>query len=827
MDTLIQDLRYTVRTLAHMRGAAAIAVLTLALGVGATTTVFSIVYAALLRPLPFADPDRLVLLSVTRTSQREGLQKMRWSYPEITALGSTLASLEEVASYTQSRVNLTSNGDPEQIFGEVITPSYLRLLRVSLQAGRNFVPEETTVPGAHPVAIISARLWQRRFGSDPAIIGQSIGINRVPLTIVGVLPAAFTGLSGRAEFWIPPTMAPRLTYADYLTTPQHFVNLIGRPRPGVSIEHAAAELETIGPRVVVAERSREDGTGTWSATLGPLANARIDSSNRRSAMLLLAAVTCVLLIACVNVASVLLARARARRREIAVRLAIGASRARIVRQLLTESLVLAVIGGACGTLLAAWSVTAVSLPEVIASARNGYAQIGAFAAPAVDRTVLLFALAITIGTSVLFGLAPALDTSRADLVTAMKEDERRVAGGPQRRLLAALVVSEVALAVLLLTGAGLLLKSFAGMQALRAGFTPDRVLTFWISPPVSQYTPADGPAIVERLLTRIQRAPGVVSAAVNRCTPFASSCARTILFFTDRAADPAHAPPIERHYISADYFRTLGIPLRAGRAITDDDRAGRPPVAVINETAARRFWPGENAIGKRVWFGSTTGSAFASRAHPIEVVGVVGDVKYGSVDESIGPDFYTSYLQFSYPDTMVVVKSQRDASGIVPAMRTAVAAVDPGLPIYEVMTLDERIASTLSRPRFNAAVLAIFAGAALLLAAVGVYGVMAYSVSFRLHEIGVRLALGAGGRRVLGLVLGDGARLAALGAAIGLAAALALTRLMRSVLYGVAPTDPGILAGAIVVIMAVALTAAYLPARRAARIDPLRALRNE
>jgi predicted permease len=827
MTTVVQDLRYAVRMLIRMRGAAVVAIATLALGIAATTTVFSIVYAALLRPLPFADPDRLVLLYVTRTTPRDGLQKMRWSQPEIAALGSKASSLEEVASFTSSRVNLTSNGEPEQIYGEVVTPGYLRILRLAPQIGRTFDADEDLEPGGHPVAVISARLWQRRFGSDPAIIGRSIGINRVSLTIVGVLPATFSGLSGRAELWIPTTMAPRLTYGDYLTTPQHFINLVGRLQPGISLEQAAAELETIGPHVVVAERSPAAEPAAWSATLGPLANARIDAANRRSALLLLAAVACVLLIACVNVASVLLARARARRREIAVKLAIGAGRAQIVRQLLTESLVLAAIGGACGTLVAIWSVDFMSLPEVIASQRNGYAQIGAFAGPAMDRAVLLFALAVTIGTSVLFGLAPALDSSRADLVTALKEDERSVAGGPQRRLLAGFVVSEVALAVLLLAGAGLLLKSFAGMQNLRAGFVPDRVLTFWVSPPVSQYAPADGPAIVERLLTSIQRAPGVVSAAINRCTPFATSCSRTLLFFADRRNDAARAPGVGRHYISADYFRTLGIPVRAGRTLTDEDRAGRPPVTVINETAARRFWPGENAVGKRVWFGSTTGGAFASPAHPVEVVGIVGDVKYGQVDEAVGPDFYTSYLQFSYPDTMVVVKTDRDVSAIVPSMRSAVSSVDSGLPIYDVQSLDDRIRASMSRPRFNAAVLAVFAGAALLLAAVGVYGVMAYSVSFRLHEIGVRLALGAGARRVLGLVLGESARLAGLGAAIGLAGALALTRLMRSVLYGVAPNDPLILATVTIVILIVALAAAFLPARRAATVDPMSVLRNE
>jgi putative ABC transport system permease protein len=833
MDTLIRDLRYAIRALVRMRVTTTIAILTLALGIGATTTVFSVVYAALLRPLPFAEPDRLVMLYTTRTTARAGVQRARWAPGEIAALGARLSSLEAVGSVTgpgvavDSRQTSGDSSNPEQIDAEIVSPGYFRVLRVAPRIGRLFLPEEDTIAGAHPVALISTRLWRRRFASDPAILGRSLSINQVAHAVIGVLPDLFSGVGGKADVWIPTTMAPRLTYADYLTTSQHFIGLVGRLKRGVSLAQANAELEALAPQVVVDDGKSPGEDAAWSATIWPLASARIDANVRRSVLLLLAAAACLLLIACVNVASLLLARAGSRRREIAIRLALGSDRARLVRQLLTESLLLASIGGVCGTLVAAWSVSLISMPAVIPSAANGYTQMATFGRPALDRSVLVFSLGVTICTSVLCGLMPALDTSRPDLVTALKESGRTSAGAKQHGALPVLVVSEVALAVLLLAGAGLLIKSFAQLERQRGGFTTERVLSFWVNPPAFRYETRDGPAIVERLLTRIQQLPDVELAAVNRCTPFSASCARTNLSLTGPLTDPAHAPAIERHYVSADYFRALGIAVRMGRTLTDRDRPGQPPVTVINEAAARRFWPGENPIGKRVWFGPSTGF---SPDQSLEVVGVVDDVRYGTVDESIGPDFYTSYLQFTYPSTLVVVKARpggNRAASLVPSLRAAVASVEAGMPIYDVMTAEERIANAVSRPRFNALMLTMFAGAALLLAAVGVYGVMAYSVSARMRDLGVRVALGASARQVVGLVLGEGARLAGLGAAIGLIAAFALTRLMRGLLFGVAPTDPTILAASALAIVVAAMVAALAPARRASTIDPMMILRSE
>ena len=822
-DTLAQDLRYAVRGLVRMRSVALVAIATLALGIGATTTMFSVVYGALLRPLPFTDPDRLVILFHTQVTPRDGLARLRWSRPHIKDLQATVRSFDHIASFSSTLVATSGDGDPEHLDGEVVSPEYFRALRVTAFAGRTFTAEEDTID-ADPATVISARLWRRRFAADPAVVGKTMIINDAPLTIVGILPDGFAGLSGRAEFWIPPPMAARLTYAEYLTTPQHFISVLARLKEGVTIAQANAELATIGPRFADAVSPPD---AVWSAVAVTIGDARVDAAMRRSALVLLAAAVCVLVIACVNVASLLLARARLRRREMAVRLAIGSSRRRLIQQLLTEGLLMALVAGACGTLLAAWGVGAFGrmAPEVIPSGRNNYSAISVFGRPALDPGVLLFALVTTLGTTVLFALVPAMQSSRPELATALKEHDR--GSGRHGRALSTLVVSEVAVACLLLTASGLLIESFARIQNRRTGFVSGGVLTFWVRPPASRYPPASGPATVDRLLTRVQSVPGVELAAVNRCTPF-TGCSRSIAFFPDRPVDPVNAPGVGRHYISPDYFRTLGIPVLAGRTLTPADRAGAPPVAVVNETGARRFWPGESPIGKRVWFGTTTGP-FSDPAHAVEIVGVVGDVKYQDVDEDTTnrADFYTSYLQFAYPDTMIIVRTRGAAAAILPAMRKAVASVDPSLPIYDAMTLDDRISAAVARPRFNAALLSAFAGAALLLAAIGVYGVLSYSVSSRMREIGVRLALGADARRVIGLVLGEGVRLAAAGAIAGLVAALMASRVIQSVVIDVSATDPRILAIAAVVMMAVAALAAFLPARRASAVDPIEVLRQE
>ncbi len=794
----------------------------LALGIAATTTMFSAAYAALLRPLPFAESDRLVMLFTTHTSPREGFVLSRWSTPLIDRLTASVTSYQSIASYAAPLLSVSGgNGDPEQIDGEIVSPAYFGTLKVGPALGRIFTASEDRIAGDAPVVVLSDRLWRVRYNTDPSIIGQTIRVNDVPLTVIGVMPAGFAGLSDKAQLWIPRMMAPRLTYSEYLTTPQLFIPVVARLKDGVTLEQANAELTAVS----AGFRIEQDPEGSrWGAVAQPIGQARVEPSLRRSVLLLFAAAGCVLLITCANIAGLLLARGRMRRRELAIRMAIGSGRARIVRQLLTESLVLAAAAGVCGSALAVWGVDAVArfAPAMLWTGRTAMA---AFSAPALDVRALLFAVAVTLITSVLCGLAPALDTSRAPLTHALKEDDR--GGATPHRLLKSLVVAEVALAVLLLAASGLLLDNVVRMQRLQRGFSTDGVLTFWVRPPNSRYSVTDGPAIIERLLTSVERIPGVESAAVNRCTPF-TGCSRTVLYFSDRPNEQ-NPPVVGRHYASADYFKALGIPLLAGRALTSQDRADRPPVTVISESAARRFWPGESPIGKRVWFGGTTGP-FADPAHAVEIVGVVGDVKYEAVDwpNSNGrPEFYTSYLQFSFPDTMMIVKARGPSAMVVPALRQAVAAVDPALPIYDVLTLDDRIGVALARPRFNAVLVGGFAGAALFLAALGVYGMLSYSVSCRLREIGVRMAIGAAPERIVRDILGEGLRLALIGVAAGLLGAAAVGRLTRSLVVDVNPSDPRILMAVGAVMILTAGLAAFLPARRASTIDPIVVLRQE
>jgi putative ABC transport system permease protein len=830
VETLAHDIRQAVRSLARMRGAGILAMLTLAIGIGGATTMFSVVYAALLRPPPFVDPDRLVILFNTRLTQKDGLQRLRWSYPTVVDLRKTATSFEAIAAVTSTSISVSEHGDPEQIEGEVVMPEYFGIMRVTPILGRTLLPEDNASGGDRTVAVLSERLWRQRYAADPGVLGSTIRINDVPLTIVGVLPSPFAGLSGKATVWIPPAMAARLTYSEYLTTPQHFITVVARLRAASdSLDRANAELGTIAARFTPGNAPPGE---TWGAEAVTLADARVDADYRRLAMLLLTAACCVLLIACVNVASVLLARARTRRRETAIRMAMGSGRRRLLQQLLAEGVVIAAAAGAIGTVLAFWGMRMFTraAPAVVPTASNNYSAIAIFGVPALDARVLLFTLATTAATTIIFALVPALGAAGLELSTALKEDDR--GGGRSRRALAGLVVTEVALAVLLLVGAGVLIESFARVQSLRTGFVTDGVLTFWLRPSNSRYKPADGPMIVERLLTRIQQTPGVDAAAVNRCTPFVG-CARSVVFFADRQNDPQNAPPVGRHYISADYFRTLGIPLIAGRTLSDADRADSLPVTVISQTAATRFWPNEDPIGKQVWFGTTTG--FTSPARAATVVGIVGDVKYEGVDmqgtssvpTGFRPEFYTSYLQFSYPDTMVMVKSRAPLASLLPALRAAVASVEPSLPLYDVLTLDDRVDGVLARPRFSAALLASFAGVALFLAAIGVYGMLSYSVSSRLRELGVRLALGAAPERVVALIVGDGLRLASVGIAIGIAAAVGSERLLRTLIPGVTAANAPLFAAVAAVMAAVAALAAFVPARRAAAVDPIEVLRSE
>ena len=800
-------------------GTALTAALMLAFGIAAATTTFSATYAALLRPMPFDSPDRLLYLHMTRQTERDGQVLTRWSPARAAAVRGAAQSFEASAIYTRSSVGISGHGDAAQIEAEVISSGYLETLRVQPALGRAFTAAEDA-PG-HPVAMISGRLWSQRFNGDPGVLGRTVDVNGVPLTIVGVMPAQFAGVSGQAVLWFPTGMAPQLTYREYLTTPQRFLNVIARLRPGVTVEQARAELAVLGPQLPHQDPSTS--AREWSATAVPLAEAHIDGGQRRSVLILLAGGGCVLLVTCVNVALLLLARARARRGEMAIRLALGASRQRLVRQLLAESARLAAAGAVLGMLLTAGGIAWLrrAAPAVLAAPQNNYGQIGGFSSPGVDGVILAFVLLLTGLTTLLFGVVPAIAASRTDPAEALAGSSRAIAGRGRGRGLHAMIVVQVAVAVLVSCGALLLVRTVAHLREARTGFDT-QAITFWINAPASRYQDSDGPAVVERMVTRLSAIPGVLEAAVNRCTPYGSSCARTVLYFKDRANVPGMAPVVGRHYVSARYFSALGIQLRRGRLLRDDDRPGRPAVTVINETAAKRFWPNEDPIGTRIWFGSNPG--FTDPDRPVEVVGVVADVKYWPLNDAIGPDFYTSYLQFTYPSSIYVLKA-RDAAAVLPAVRRAVTEIDSTLPIYDVQLVSERVDEAVARPRFTAMITALFAVATALLAAMGIFGVMAYSVSMRRDELALRLALGGTPGGLRRMVLLQAARLTLLGSAIALLVGLWLLGSLRGMLYGVSPTDPFVLAAAVTGMGAVALIAAAAPAWRASATDPMTVLR--
>lgn len=821
MRAFPHELRQAVRALCRIPGTAALSIATLGFGIAAATGTFSAVYAAWLRPLPFDHPDGLVYLHTTRQTQAGGTTMFRWSVAAARAVRDSARSFEHLGTYSRTTVGIAIAGDPaEQVDGEVVSAGYFEALRLMPAAGRLFTPDEE--PPGHAVAILSDSLWKRRYGSDPAAVSRTLLVNGVPLTIVGVMPPGFEGISGRAALWFPVGMAPALTYREYLTTPQLFINLIGRLRKGVRLEQANAELAAIGSGLPIIVPPGAP-PARWSATAVPLGDARVDPRERRSLTLLLSGAGGLLLVTCVNVALLLLTRARSRRGEMAVRLALGASRGRLVRQLLAESAVIAGAGGALGVVLASWGLAwlRTAAPSAIPSAQNNYGQISSFSTPAIDAASLLFAAAIAAAATIAAGLAPAWTSTNTDPAAALAASSRALAGRGRERVFSALVASQIAIAVLLMTGALLLASTVMHLQDARSGFDGSAV-AFWINAPASRYVDIEGPAVVQRVLERIQRVPGVLEAAVNRCTPYGASCARTIAFFPEHPTAPSDAPVVGRHYVSPGYFHVVGVALRKGRLLTDDDRAGRPFVTVINETAARRFWPGEDPIGRRVWFGSGTG--FTSPSTPLEVVGVVADVKYWPLNEPVGPDFYTSYLQFTYPSSLYVVKAS-DAATVVPAIRRAVAEIDPAMPIYDVQRIDERAANAVAPARFTATVTTLFAASAAALAALGIFGVMAYSVASRRQELGLRMALGATAADLRVDVLRHALALAIAGSTAGLIAGFWLLRSLRVALYGISSTDPRVLAAAVASMCAVALLAAMLPAWRASATDPMIALR--
>lgn len=807
-------------------------IVTIAVGVAALTTAFVMYDAAILRPPPFAEVERLALIYSTRTTPTRGTVRERWSYPRLQALRERLTTFDRTANYTPaSGLALTGTDETEPVHGEFVSPSYFRLLGARAVHGRVLLDEEDVTEGGHPVVVLGDDLWRRRYGASPDVVGRTIGINGVPLTVVGVLEPGFTGLSDAAQVWMPATMAPLLTYSGYLTTNQNFISAVGRRAPGVSEQRVAAELDILGAQVASVQPEEDpDSTARRGAVAVPLGEARVDPATRRGLALLLGAVALLHVLACINVTSLLLGRAVHQRHEAAVRAALGSSRARLFGWSALQSAILVGAGGALGTLFAASASTVASVPSSLRGPRNFYGSLAPFADVAFDARALGFAASLTAVSILLVAALPALTMSRVRVTDGLRDGARGGAPGTGGlrgfTLRGVIVMAETTLAVLLLVAGGLLVDSYRRLRATDIGVDGRHVITFAVRPSEVRVPPERAPAFISRLIDAIREVPGVEAVSVDGGAPVVGS-ARSVLHVLGRPAPaPGQAPPVHRHYVGPDHFRTLGIPLLRGRAFTDADRAGSPKVAIISASAARDFWPGGDPIGERVWFGG--GSAFDRPDSSAEIVGIVGDVVYEPLTQARNlHSFYTPYAQFTYSYRVVLVRTRGDPKALVPALRRAVHRVDPDLPLTEIETLDERIASTWSRNRSDALLFGGFAVLALLLSASGIYAVVSYAVSQRTREMGVRLALGSTPSGLLRLVISEGMVFPATGLALGTALALQLSGVLRTSLYGIAPADVGIYTFVVTLLLAVAVSACAIPARRASRVDPIRSLRTD
>jgi putative ABC transport system permease protein len=827
-SALEQDTRFGLRQLARNPGFTTVATLTLALGVGANTLAFSTLYGSLFRRLPFPDPSQLVLLQVEQRRTDQSAERFQWTYRQWRWIEQADLPVTSIAEYDGPvGINVSGIGATERVRGEVVSAKYFQTLGVAASLGRTFAPEDNAVPGARPVALIGYGLWRRRFGEDPHVVGQTIRANGVALEIVGVLPPGFHGVTGVAQVWIPDMMAPQVTYDGYLTSNDTFHTVVARLRARSTVAMLRAALEPLGQRLAAADPTAEtlEGGAALRVLAQGLSEVGIDPARRHSVILLFGAVWLVLAVACVNLAALQLARSRVRGRELAVRKALGAGRGRLARQLVTEGALLGVLGCALGVALAS---PCAALLRRIQPVRypawgNMYNAVSEFASINLNAQVLLFALLVSFVTMILVALAPALTASRGGIARDLGQGAREEsgAGWTLRRpgALSILTVTEIALALVLAVGAGLVLESFARAQNRGFGFEPADVLTFSIDPHDPTYSQADAPARITPVLEAVRRVPGIEMASVSSCTPL-MACGRHDVYVV---GGDGSGTLVGVQYTSADHFKTLGIPVRRGRSFTAADRAGAPRVIIINQTAARQFFPSRDPIGQRVVFDDTVLLSQPDSAW--QIVGVVGDVTYWPVEGPPHPDFYFPYRQRSYANTYVFVRTELPAASIMPALRAAVAEVDPDLPLDDVATMEQRVGRALSGHRFVAYILAGFAALAFALAAVGVYGVASYSVSQRTHEMGVRLALGAAPRDVFRLIVTEGTALALAGVLTGLALALVTTHLLRASLYEVSATDPLAFGLGASTVGLAALLATVVPARRATKVDPITSLK--
>ena len=810
MHKLLQDLRYGLRTLLKNPVFALIAIVTLALGIGANTAIFSVVNGVLLKPLPYREPDQLIRV-FERSERQPRFPMAQGNFQDYRDQNTTLSGL---ALYTRHDMEFSQGDKPERLAALGVTAGFFELLGVQPLLGREFRREDE-LPGNSSVVILSHALWQRGFNSDPGIIGKAITLSAQPFTVVGIMPPGVQHVGGdyrsmphgeSVDVWGPLEMPPQAGRGP------HFCNAIGRMKPGVTLAQAEAAFNVIAERLAQQYPNTNQG---WRIAIQPL-HEEIVGRAHTTLLVLFGSVFFVLLIVCVNVANLLLARATVREREVAVRAALGAGRWRIVRQLLTESVLLAVLGGASGILLAKWLIAALNV--------LGHEQLPRLQAVSMDARILLFTLVLTLLTGVFFGLAPALQAGQLNLNEVLKEGGRTGGTGRrQRRLRDALVIAEVGLALVLLVGAGLLLRSFWKLQQTDPGFNSERVLTASLTLPRARY--GDGSKVTafqQQLLERLGALPGVQAVGLTSDLPWTGYDENAGFTIEGKTFPRGQGPSGRYHYASTDYFRTIGVPLIAGRFFSSEDRSGTPDVVLINRRMAELYWPGESAVGKRFTFASQPKEKDWNT-----VAGVVGDVKDFPYSPAAEPAFHFPTTQGSPPEMILVVRANADPLHLVEAVRGEVRALDKDLPLAEIKTLEMIAATAVAGQRFTLWLVGLFALTALVLAAVGIYSVLSYLVAQRTHEIGIRMALGAKRHDVLRLLVGQGMSLALLGVTLGLVASFGLTRLLKNLLFNVSTTDPLTFAAISLLLITVALLACYIPARRATKVDPLVALRYE
>ena len=814
MNTLLQDIRFGLRMLLKSPSVSIVATIALALGIGANTAIFSVVNAVLLRPLPFPEPESLVALF--ETDSQRGLQRGSHSYPNFMDMRAQNTVFENVACYHGSNYIMTGRGEPARLEGAVVTANLFPLLKVQPMLGRVFLPDEDKPTETGRVVVLSHKLFQQRFNGDPSIINQAITLEGIKFTVVGVMPPAFEFpiQNDPVELWT--TVAGDASGEEPITAQRgaHFLQVIGRLKSGVTEEKAQAELAAIASRL---EQQYPDTNTHKSLRLESALKALVGDI-RPVLLILLGAVACVLLIACANVANLLLARATTRHKEMAIRTALGASRTRVVRQLLTESVLLSLVGGGVGLLLAVWwsdLLVALGKEDIPRAIHVG-----------MDWRVLGFTLGVSLLTGLIFGLAPAFHSSRTELVESLKEGARGTSAGSFANVVRkVLVVIELGFAVLLLTIAGLLIQSLWRLQRVNSGLHPENILTFDVTLPEVKYKSANQSQFFIDLKQRLESTPGVQSASSILPLPLSGERFGISFEIEGRPMAPKDHPSADFFTTGVGYFKTMGIPIIKGRDFDDRDKHGSTPVIIITETFARQYFPNEDPIGKRIHPGISTYDNEDSVMR--EIVGVVGDVRNRTLSTESKPAYYVPQTQVPFSEMVTVVKTTGDPRGLISAATKEVAGMDPDVPLFSVKSMEEYLSASVAAPRFSTTLLSIFAGVALVLTVVGLYGVMSYSVAQRTNEIGIRMALGAQSRDVLLMIVRQGSTLILLGLGIGLAGAYALTRVISSLLFGVTAKDPFTFAAVSVLLAFVALLACYIPALRATKVDPMNALRCE